>query len=526
VKTVKNKWIVVLSIIIMCTIAKPALVYAAGMVPSTIRVGLRSAYSDKVSIDVKNTEIEIGYEADNRFIPQGTLISNTGFIMKPNQKQYYSARETFYTYNEAAYSVLAYNQQGVGAVVAYSGPGKWGVYLEENTGITSPVQSQGTEIIVQDSLGKDLLICENNGFAPVFAGKSRSQSFDLTELSKGVYRGWFEFKRKGNTLTAINIVDYEDYLYGVVAAEMPASWHMEALKAQAVAARSMSIYQQNKYLKDGYNVCDTIYTQVYKGFSGEYPRSNQAVDETRGMVVTYKGKIAETLFFSTSGGYTEDPENVWGNPIAYLKAVPDPYETDPEGKPWTRTITLAEIDTCLAKQNIYIGKAQGIKINSYTPAGRVSELEIIGTSGTYKIVKENVRTFFGSTNGGSLRSRMFSLGNAESIITESTTKPLGNLAVYRGELPQYIMGANGKIVPVGQSIIVEGIGGPVAYGSVGATSNSSQGAHAAYGTIIISGEGYGHGVGMSQSGAHGMARAGYTYNQIIEYYYQGVQVQR
>lgn len=515
-----SKWILVFAMMIVCVITTPVRAYGSGMVPSTIRIGLRSAYSDKASIDIKNTEIEIGYESDNRFVPQGTLISNTGFVMKPNQKQYYSASDTFYTYNEAAYSALKYKEQGIAAVVVYGAPTTWGIYLEQNLGNMNPVNSTGAEVMIQDGLGMDLLLFENNGVEPTLVGKNRSKSFDLTELSKGSYRGWFEFKRKGSTITAINIVDYEEYLYGVVAAEMPASWHMEALKAQAIAARSMSIHQKNKYLKDGYNVCDTVYTQVYKGFSWEYPRTNQAVDETRGMVATYNGKIAETLFFSTSGGYTEDPQYVWGNPIAYLKAVPDPYETDPEGKPWTRTITLSELDLCLSKQNISIGNAQGVKVNSYTPAGRVNELEIMGTSGTYKIIRENIRTFFASTNDGSLRSRMFTLGNAATI---SQSEPLESITVYKGEQPKYLMGANGKIVPVTGSLVVEGTSGKTTYG---ATSVSNQGAHATYGNIVVSGQGYGHGVGMSQSGARGMADAGHTFDQIIKYYYQSVEIQR
>ena len=512
----------------ICIISSSSSTYAYSMVPNTIRVGLRSAYRDKASIAIKNTEIEVGYEDNDRFVPQGTLISNTGFIVKPSQKQYYNPGERFYTYNEAAYSALIYQEQGINSIVAYNGPGQWEVYLTTNGTGMGQVINNGTEIIVQDGKGKDLIVCQDNGLAPVFAGKSEAESFDLTQLANGTYRGWFEFKRSAGTITAINIVDYEDYLYGVIAAEMPASWHMEALKAQAVAARSMSIHQINKYIKDGYNVCDTINTQVYKGFTNEYPRTNQAVDETRGMVATYNGRVAETLFYSTSGGYTEDPQYVWGNPIPYLKSIPDPYEIEPEGKPWTRTITLAEIDRCLANQKISIGKAQGLKINSYTPAGRVIELEIIGTKGTHKITRENIRNFFSATNGGPLRSRMFRISNAITSPTpnQNQGQTLENLFIYRGDSPKYLMGANGKIVPIGESLIVQGASGQASYGETKINNNNSNGAQLAYGDVIISGEGYGHGVGMSQSGANGMAKAGYTYDQIIEYYYQDVRVQR
>lgn len=522
-KKTSNKWMLVLSIMMMCMLTKPVMAYGNTMVPDTIRVGLRSAYVNKSSIEIKNTELEVGYESNNQFIPQATLISNTGFVVRPNQKQYYDTKEQYYTYNQAAFSVLAYKEEGIAAVVAYKWPGIWTIYLEGNREDMELVRATGFEIIVQDGQGMDLLLCDKTGAEPAFAGINKNQPFNLTELSKGTYRGWFEFKRQVNTVTAINVVDHQDYLYGVIPSEMPASWHMEALKAQAVVARSMSIYQSKKYLKDGYNVCDTVYTQVYKGFSGESARTNQAVDETRGMVATYKGNIAETVFFSTSGGHTEDPQYVWGNPIPYLKARPDPYEIEPEGKPWTRTITLAEIDRSLKSQGIQIGTAQGLKINGYTPAGRVMELEIIGSLGSHKITKENIRTFFASTNEGSLRSRMFTIENSTIGNNASLTalKSLEELKVYRGDTARYVVGGDGLVVQLGESVVVEGKNGQTTYGE-----SNKQGGHVAYGDIVLSGKGYGHGVGMSQSGAKGMADAGYTYDQIIEYYYQGVRVER
>lgn len=517
-KKTNNKFKIVLSIIMMCIMAGPIMAYGSTSIPSTIRVGLRSAYSNQSSITIKNTELEVGYESDNRFLPQGTLISNTGFVIKPNQKQYYKGRDQFYTYNEAAFSVLEYKEEGIDAVVAYNWPGVWTIYLEENIDDTELVKTTGFEIMVQDGNGRDMLFCGTTGAEPAFAGISKGHRFNLTELSKKSYRGWFEFRRQVNTVTAINIVDHQEYLYGVVPAEMPPSWHMEALKAQAVAARSMSIYQKNKYLSSGYNVCDTVYTQVYNGLTGERDRTNQAVDETRGMIATYNGKVAETVFFSTSGGYTEDPQYVWGNPIPYLKAVPDPYEIEPEGKPWTRTITLDEIDRALGSKGIRIGTAQGLKINDYTPSKRVNELEIIGSLGSHKLTKEEIRTFFSGTSGGSLRSRMFTLENST---VASGSKSLEDLEVYKGDALEYIMGVNGKIVPVGKSVVVEGQNGQTTYGGSG-----SQGGHVAYGNVVISGKGYGHGVGMSQSGAKGMADSGHTYDEIIEYYYQGVRVER
>lgn len=514
----------VLAMVMVCIMIIPSLVYGSSMVPNTIRVGLKGSYSNVNQVTINNATLNVGYEQNDRFRSEASLDSQTGFVIRPSTKQYYAARDVFNTYRDAVYALVDYIEAG--AVVAYMAPSTWRIYVEEDVDYMNMVMDSGHEIVVEDGFGKPLLVCANAGVAPAFAGESNQHLFDLTELTKGSYRGWFEFMRQGSTIMPVNIVDYEDYLYGVIAAEMPASWNMEALKAQVVAARSMAIHQYNKYLKYGYNVCDTTYTQVYKGFTGEHVRTNQAVDETRGVIATYGGKVAETLFFSTSGGYTEDPEYVWGNSVAYLKAMPDPYETEPEMKPWTRSITLADIDLCLEKENIHIGRASGLKINSYTPAGRVSEMEIIGTAGTHKLVSENIRTFFTYTKEGSLRSRMFTIENGFTSLQPSTTsQTLGPVAIYGGEQsPEYVMGADGRIKEVGETLVVQGARETTTYGS-GESSKPSQSIQEQYGDIVISGRGFGHGVGMSQSGARGMAKEGYTYDEIIKYYYQGVVVE-
>ena len=517
----------ILAIIMICTAIIPSLIYGSSLVHNTIRVGLRGNYASVSSVTVKNTELNVGYERNDRFLTEATLQSYTGFVVKPSSKQYYGSEDVFNTYSDAVYALVDYI--GEGAVIAYKAPSTWRIYAERDLGNMNLVRSSGLEVVVEDGGGNPLVVCDNGGSAPAFAGESSQQTFHLTELTKGSYRGWFEFIRQGSTMIPVNIVDYEDYLYGVVAAEMPASWNMEALKAQAVAARSMSIHQYNKYIKSGYNVCDTTFTQVYKGFTGEHVRTNQAVDETRGIVATYNGKVAETLFYSTSGGHTEDPQYVWGNPIPYLKAIPDPYETEPEMKPWARIITLADIDICLQKQNINIGRATGLRINAYTPAGRVNELEIVGTAGVHKVVRENIRTFFTYTTEGSLRSRMFTINNGK--VPTLPSEPAGSsesIAVYGGgSSPQYLVGADGKVKEVGSAIVVEGPNGKTVYGSSGSSQSSQPGqsAQEQYGDITISGRGYGHGVGMSQSGARGMAKEGYTYDQIIKYYYQGVSLE-
>ena len=125
---------------------------------------------------------------------------------------------------------------------------------------------------------------------------------------------------------------------------------------------------------------------IYK----EDSRTTQAVDATKGETVRYNGKVADALYFSTSGGYTESAVNVWGNPVGYLVGIEDIYETEPAQPAWTRTITLSELDKCLANKGANIGSAQGVQIVSRTSSGRVQEMCILGTVGTYNLKLENM----------------------------------------------------------------------------------------------------------------------------------------
>src|SRR5512133_1454695 len=138
------------------------------------------------------------------------------------------------------------------------------------------------------------------------------------------YRGSIQVDVTGGKLRAINMVGLEQYLYGVVPSEMPFNWLPEALKAQAVAARSYALATRRTGAFDLYP--DTR-SQVYLGIEHEKPSTNAAVDATAGKVVLYNGQVAKTYFFSTSGGRTASSQDVWGTAVPYLVSVPDPYDT-------------------------------------------------------------------------------------------------------------------------------------------------------------------------------------------------------
>jgi len=137
------------------------------------------------------------------------------------------------------------------------------------------------------------------------------------------YRGRTQIVAVGNQLTAVNYVDLEHYLYSVVGSEMPVNWPMEALKAQAVAARTYALYKRQQGGNAIFDVGDTTTWQVYKGLEEEANTTQSAVNATTGQVLTHNGQIIEAVFHSSSGGHTENVEDVWSSPRPYLRGVAD-----------------------------------------------------------------------------------------------------------------------------------------------------------------------------------------------------------
>jgi stage II sporulation protein D len=197
------------------------------------------------------------------------------------------------------------------------------------------------------------------------------------KIGKSLYRGEVEIQRLTNSdMTIINVLPLEEYLYGVVPNEIGGGAPSEALKAQAVAARTYAYMNISKHSKYGFGVCNSIDCQVYNGLSSEIAASNKAVDDTANMVVTYNGNLAETVFFASDGGHTEDNENVWGgNGVPYLRSVEDKYESgNSYNYTWSKTFTLDELTQKFASKNI--GKVTSIEITKYSASGRPIELYV------------------------------------------------------------------------------------------------------------------------------------------------------
>ncbi|NET25705.1 SpoIID/LytB domain-containing protein [Okeania sp. SIO1I7] len=190
------------------------------------------------------------------------------------------------------------------------------------------------------------------------------------------YRGRTHIIPSKSGITAINYVDIEQYLYSVIGAEMNGNWPQAALKAQAVAARSYALNKRQENSNNFYDLGNDQLWQVYQGIKTESPGTYAAVDATKGQVLTYNGQIILALFHSSSGGHTENVEDVWSNPLPYLRAVPD-FDQDAPVYEWTESFTQAEL-----KQRISgVGNIMSMSPQTTTPHNSVITIKVLGDAG-------------------------------------------------------------------------------------------------------------------------------------------------
>jgi stage II sporulation protein D len=202
----------------------------------------------------------------------------------------------------------------------------------------------------------------------------------LVYIDKQWFRGAVEVKSSSDGLLAVNQLPMEEYLYGVATSEMPQSWPLEAIKAQAVAARSYAFFQMNHRQDKPYDLGDTPAWQVYEGVQGESQKSIQAVDTTRDEVLTYRGKLAEALYHASSGGQTDNGGR------NYLRSVKD-YDQDAPNYRWQVSITPEQLKPWTQG----LGELLQVTPDKISAAGRANSLKIVGTKGTKTIDADPVR---------------------------------------------------------------------------------------------------------------------------------------
>ena len=188
-----------------------------------------------------------------------------------------------------------------------------------------------------------------------------------------------------NRMTAINDLNIEDYVKGVLYHEMPHRWPMEALKTQAVATRTYAISSISP--KKDYDMTNDIYSQVYGGKKAEHYRTGLAVDRTAGQVLAYKGKLLPAFFHSDCGGMTEDAKEVWDTDLLPLKGVPCSFCSTSPHMHWKVNLRLKEIQDVLNRQGHKMGAIKDIAIVDRNKSDRINNLKFTGRDGQELIIK-------------------------------------------------------------------------------------------------------------------------------------------
>lgn len=222
--------------------------------------------------------------------------------------------------------------------------------------------------------------------------------------------GAVQLIRRGKGLLVINQVDLEEYVKGVVPAEVNSAWHPEMLKVQAVAARTYALYQHMLSASRDYDVAAGIQDQVYRGRQGIDARVEEAVESTRGLVVTHQGAPIYAAFSSTAAGITEDAVIVWSKDLPYLKGVECPFDVSSPYYQWKASFKIDTLEQNLRSQGFSLGTIATLTPLTYSRAGRVATLRILHSKGELILRGEDLRKAVGYTVVPSTQFTIESIG--------------------------------------------------------------------------------------------------------------------
>jgi stage II sporulation protein D len=308
-------------------------------------------------------------------------------------------------------------------------------------------------------------------------------------------------------MIVVNTVRTFDYLASVVGAEVPTTWHPEALAAQAIAARTYLLTHLRRHA--AYDLEGDVRDQAYTGLAGETAATVRAVERTAGIVATYRGAPIEALYSANAGGVTEDSENVYANALPYLRSVPSPWDVEATNSSWgktswewTREITAPQLGEQLRLRGVDVGEPERIELARFSSSGRVLLARVVGTKRTEDIGKDRSRWYFG------LRSSLYKVD----------VRPGGELESVHyldADRIRTLEGVGARQVDTAYRIVWD-------EDHEHATLYVSSLIYEKPARFVFSGRGFGHGVGMSQWGMQGMALQGSSAEQILKHYYRGI----
>jgi stage II sporulation protein D len=249
----------------------------------------------------------------------------------------------------------------------------------------------GAGIVITNTRGKRLFNFAASSLKFRGSDPMRLMGPALNGVTSGLYRGAIEVRLDGSGVTSINQLDMDSYIRGVVAGEMPSSWPLEALKVQAVAARTYALSTAKS--SGAFDQYPDTRSQVYRGVTGESVRSDAAVADTARQIVTYDGVPAVTYYFSTSGGQTENVEFSFIGSLSkpWLVSVPDPYDNQSPYHRWTVRFSSSRLDRALGAP----GAFKRLKVLERGESPRVVRAQVIGTRGKRTVSGPQVRAALG-----------------------------------------------------------------------------------------------------------------------------------
>ncbi len=334
-----------------------------------------------------------------------------------------------------------------------------------------------------------------------------AQETTLSVNGKRYSRGVAFSQRQNGQIVPIELISLDDYIKSVLPKEIGASAPAEALKAQAVAARSYCLSHLEHHQNDNYDLCDTTHCQVYGGYEVRADSTDEAVSATKNQVLLYDNKAIEALYSASSGGYTADAEFVYGSKMPYLISFADPYSDGENATPWSYELTLNEINTKINNAGKNIGNIVAIKADYADDSGRVKALNFKGSNGDFAIKGSKIRTFFAY---GKVKSLLFDI---EDVSTQSDVSIISAEGLDKNDISSFYVQSAKKLEKLDETPYIK---------SSNVVAKIKQ--EKLKDKIKFVGKGYGHGLGMSQRGAMEMAKQGKTYTEILEFYYPNTEL--
>ena len=547
---------------LLAVLLPPIRVDAAG--DRIIRVGLCFGSSAVPTANLANEEgsgYQFGtFSEDGAFTPLGSTTREKITICK--DENFYFSGGSFYETPTAGSSILigAYHLQDTGSYSGFeeaqaaaarypygfpawvngSYVARFEFYSTENNAAAAQSGfpnaravggSSSCYTVVDTETGE--ILFEFDGGSDSYLGVMPSGTGELTQTwFKGYqYYGGFEYmRRSGNDLTVVNRVSEDLYVAGVLPYEFVVSGDLESLKAGAIAIRTFA-RATSKHSASGFEICNTTDCQVYRGvYTKDYAGNVlQAVRETSGLCAYYDGKPIQALYSSSDGGATEDAVNAWGVEYPYLKGKTDPYESTITfgGQNWSYHVSADDLQSLMNTRGYNCGTVTGFAVTQVTPNGNVNEITITDSAGkTLKFSKDNVR-ILQSLPGVTYMSRRFTI-QSNSGGTSGGTGP-AVFSVYDGSTTSTASSvtaitANGKVsISAPASVLTDSGLVTIQGGDVPITAPVQTGGYGSGWTIT--GGGYGHNIGLSQWGAYAMGKQGFTYDEILKFYYTGITIE-